>query len=158
MIDQLKGASVWEQELFAHLTTHEQTERSLLEEYRDAAESSGSNAFQYLSQLIIQDEIRHHRLFAELAETLKIDAEMRPEQRPVPRLDHWGPDAPTVVALARRLLECELADAKELRRLSGLLKDVKDVTLWQLLVRLMELDTQKHVEILEFVARHAHDS
>ncbi len=55
------------------------------------------------------------------------------------------------------LLARERADEKELRRLSARLATLKDDTMWQLLVRLMEMDTDKHIAILEFVRRHARD-
>ena len=35
---------------------------------------------------------------------------------------------------------------------------MKDTTLWQLLVKVMELDTEKHAEILRFVRKHARAS
>ena len=155
MANSLMGASVWEERLYQHLASHEDAERGLLEEYQDAAKNSQSQAFGYLASLIVEDEIRHHRVFRDLASALKTDAELRPEQPAVPRLDHWGPDPAAVTELTERLLERERADAKELHRLAGELKEVKDTTLWQLLVRLMEMDTAKHVEILDFVKRHA---
>jgi rubrerythrin len=155
---QLIGASEWEQELYAHLISHVENERELLEQYRDVASSSQSNAFRYLSSLIIEDEIRHHRIFAELASALKNESELSGAEPVVPRLDSWGPDAAQVVELSDYLLEQEYADAKELRHLAGGLKDVRDSTMWQLLVRIMEMDTKKHIEILNFTKRHARRS
>jgi hypothetical protein len=35
------------------------------------------------------------------------------------------------------------------------LKDVKDTSLWELLVELMQHDTEKHLAILRFVQKHA---
>jgi hypothetical protein len=148
------GASVWEEEFYEHVTAHEQTEGELLAEYQQAAEASQSPAFQYLVALIVEDEERHHRVFGELASALQADVELRPDQPAVPRLDGWGPDTARVLEPTDRLLERERADGRELHRLSGQLKSVKDTTMWQLLVRLMEIDTAKHVEILEFVKRH----
>ncbi len=155
MATNLVGASIWEERLYRHLTTHEEHERDLLVEYQEAAEASGSEAFRYLSSLIVEDEIRHHRLFRDLADALKTDAELRPDEPRVPRLDKWGPDAARLVELTEALLAREEADAKELHRLSTRLRNVKDNTMWQLLVRLMEMDTAKHIEILEFVRRNA---
>jgi hypothetical protein len=155
MAAKLMGASVWEEGLYGHLTSHEEKERGLLVEYKAAADASESGAFRYLAALIIKDEIRHHRVFQDLASTLKTEAEMRPEEPAIPYFDHWGPDAAKVVELTDRLLAQEHADAKELHRLAAELKVVKDVSVWQLLVRLMEMDTDKHIEILNFVKRHA---
>lgn len=155
MVQKLVGASVWEEELYEHLTTHEQNERDILLEYQEAAQRSQSPAFQYLVGLIVEDEIRHHRLYRDLAETIKSDVELRPEQPAVPRLDSLGPDADGIIALTEELLERERADARQLAHLAKDLRDVKDTTLWELLVELMEKDTAKHINILEFVRRHA---
>ena len=112
-------------------------------------------AFQYLASLIIGDEIRHHRMFKELASALRTDAEFRPEPPAIPRLDHWGPDNARLVELTTQLLDREHADADELHRLVRQLKDMRDATMWQLLIKVMEMDTAKHIEILEFVKGHA---
>ena len=158
MTAQLIGASVWEEELYGHLTSHEESERELLIAYQDAAASSGSAAFRYLTSLIVEDEVRHHRVFRELASALKTEAEFRPEQPAVPYLDRWGDEPRRIVELSERLLEKERADAHELRRLVKELKDFRDTTMWALLVELMEMDTAKHIAILDFAKRHASES
>jgi rubrerythrin len=155
MATKLVGASISEDELYQHLTSHEQVERGLLVEYQEAAARSQSPAFRYLVSLIVEDEIRHHRVFQDLASALRTDVEMRPEQPAVPRLDLWGSDAAQIIDMTEQLLERERSDARELHRLARELKEVKDTTMWQLLVKLMEMDTAKHLEILEFVKHHA---
>jgi rubrerythrin len=151
----LLGASTWEAELYEHLTTHEAAEGAILAEYREVAAASSSKAFQYLSNLIIEDEIRHHRIFRDLAAALKNEVEIDPEEPAVPNIGTWGHDAVTVLRLTETLLGHERDDAKELRRLSSDLKGLKQESLWQLLVKLMEMDTAKHIEILKFVKRNA---
>jgi len=158
MTDQLVGASVWEQTLYDHLTNHENDERELLVEYQQAAAESGSAAFRYLASLIVDDETRHHRLFQDMAESLRIDAEMRPEEPPIPRLGGWGSDPHKVVDVSERLARHEEMDLEVLHRIRKELGDIKDTTLWALLVKIMELDTQKHVEILNFARHHAKKS
>jgi hypothetical protein len=158
MTTKLVGASVWEENLYEHLTSHEQNERDLLTEYQKAADESGSPAFTYLVGLIVEDEIRHHRVFRDLASALKTEAELRPEEPAVPRLGQLGPNRQRVIELTEQLRDREEADAKQLRHLARELRDVKDTTLWELLVKLMEMDTAKHVEILDFVHSHARKS
>lgn len=155
MAEQLVGASVWEQELYEHLASHEENERELLVEYQQAAADSRSPAFRYLAALIVEDEMRHHRLFRELTESLKLDAELRPGEPEIPRLGGWGSDPRRVVEISDRLARHEEQDLESLRRIRKELDTVKDTTLWALLVKLMELDTSKHKEILDFVRRHA---
>lgn len=61
------GASVWEGELFVHLTTHIERERELLQEYAKVAEGTDSKAFAYVVGMLGEDERRHHQLFIALA-------------------------------------------------------------------------------------------
>jgi rubrerythrin len=149
------GASTWEAELYEHLTSHEAAEGAMLAEYREVAAASSSKAFRYLSDLIIEDEIRHHRIFRDLAAALKNDVEIDPEETAIPNIGDWGHDAATVLRLTETLLANERNDAKELRRLVTHLKGLKQESLWQLLVKLMEMDTAKHIEILKFIKRSA---
>jgi hypothetical protein len=153
-VSELIGASVWEQQLYDHLTSHEQKEREVLVEYKEAAVASKSAALAYLAKLIVDDEVRHHQIFRDLASALRSEAELRPEDPVVPRLDVYKGDPQQVLEWTERLLERERADAKEFRRLAGDMKDLKDTTLWWLLVKIMEMDTAKHIEILEFVQHH----
>ena len=149
------GPSAWARDLYVHLTSHVETERGLLEEYRSAAEASSSKAFAYLVNLLIEDEMRHHRILSELADSLETMS-LRPgaADPQVPYLDFNRTDKEAVLALTETLLEREQQDALELKRLQHELRDVKDTTLWGLLVDLMERDTQKHVAILRFVKKH----
>lgn len=150
-----RGASPWERDLWTHLTTHVEAERGLLEAYSAVAEQSPSKAFSYLVGLLIEDEIRHHRLFNELARSLRTEAELRGEDPVIPYLDFVQVDRATILDATRELLASEAKDAKELKRLQRELREVKDTTLWSLLVELMERDTQKHIAILRFVRKHA---
>jgi rubrerythrin len=154
----LIGASVWEEDLYQHLTTHLGNELDLLVAYKEAAAESKSAAFRYLAAIIIEDEMRHHRVFEDLANALRSDVEMRPIEPAVPDLSGFGELPEKVVQLTDALLAREEQDAGELRHLSRELRDVRDTTLWQLLVKMMELDTEKHAEILRFVRKHARAS
>ncbi len=149
------GGSPWEIELYRMLTSHVATERSLLEDYMTAADGVGSKALTYLVNLLVDDEKRHHRMFLDLAASLKSDAELAPDDPAVPRIDFNRHNAGHVVEVTNRLLANEEADAKELKRLKKALHDVEDTTLWSLLVDLMLRDTEKHIAILEFATRTA---
>lgn len=155
MTSQLVGASVWEDELYEHLTSHEDNERDLLASYQQAADNAGSSPFSYLVGLIVDDEKRHHQLFRDLAAALRTDAEMRGDQPAVPRLDGWGGHPRLLAELSAQLIDQERQDLKQLRALEHELKDLKDTTIWSLLVKIMQADTNKHIEILDFVRRHA---
>jgi rubrerythrin len=155
MASKLIGASVWEEELYEHLLSHGALEGGALEAYQRAADKSESAAFRYLVSLIMEDERRHHKLFADLADALRVDAEVRPTEPKIPRLGRWDDQQGQILELTDRLLDLERGDAKELKRLAHELDDVKDTTLWSLLVELMEADTAKHIRILEFIKKQA---
>jgi hypothetical protein len=56
MSDTLIGASVWEDDLYRHLSTHIASEIDLLTAYKSAADESKSAAFRYLANLIIESK------------------------------------------------------------------------------------------------------
>lgn len=150
----LPGASVWEEHLYQHLSSHVENERGILELYQSAANQSGSKAFKYLVGLIIHEEIRHHRRFEELASSLRSDALMSRDEPEIPFIDWWTLDHSEIKALTDQLIHQEEADQQDLRRLRHEMRDVEDTTLWSLLVQLMEADTAKHLSILKFVKKH----
>jgi hypothetical protein len=149
------GPSEWERNLYTHLTSHVESESVLLKEYSAAAQTSPSKALSYLVNLLIEDEIRHHRIFSELAESLKTEALLGGKDPVVPYMDFdQVANHDAVLDLTRRILDQEKRDADELKHLQHELRSVKDTSLWSILVELMERDTQKHIAILRFVRKH----
>jgi hypothetical protein len=148
------GPSAFERDLYAHLTSHVQAERGLLEQYSAVAEQTESKAFRYLVNLLIEDEIRHHRFFSEIAGSLKTEASLSGEDPAIPDIDFVRADREAVLDGTKHLLKAEQRDARELRRLHRELQAVEDVSLWSLLVDLMQRDTQKHIAILRYVRKH----
>jgi len=155
MGEALIGGTAWQQALYAHLRDHGETERELLDTYRRAAEESESAAFRYLVSTLLDDELRHHRTFTQMAETLRIEVDQLREEFPIPPLGHWGFEHRRIVELTEALLEQERRDASQLEQLSTDLQGVEDITMWHLLVEMMRADTAKHVRILEFIRDHA---
>ena len=152
------GPSAWQRDLFAHLTSHVQAESGLLENYSVVAEQTQSKAFRYLVNLLIEDEIRHHRIFTELADSLETEASLSSEDPIIPYMDFYRADRVALRDSTKQLMENEQKDARELKRLQRELRMVKDTSLWGLLVDLMQRDTQKHIAILRFVRNHARPS
>lgn len=149
------GASAWEERLWTHLATHVMEENKLLVEYSAAARETRSKAFAYLVNLLVEDETRHHRIFAELAASLKTEAELSRQPPKIPYMDFARADGGALLEVTERLLKREEQDARELKRLQSELRSVKDTSLWGLLVDLMQRDTQKHIAMLRFAKRHA---
>ncbi len=151
----IPGASVWEQGLYDHLTAHVENEEEIVQAYEELAGSTDSPAFAYLVRLIVDDERRHHQLLRDLAETIRTSAELVGEARPIPDLALFRADRQRIVAETERFLEWEKEDNEELERLAKDLKDVRNTTVWELVVRLMQNDNEKHRRILEFIRDRA---
>ncbi|MGD9700863.1 MAG: hypothetical protein AB7Q42_02815 [Acidimicrobiia bacterium] len=159
MSTRLTGASVWEQQVYDHVTGHVAAEGAILDEYQQLAnDETSSPAFRFLARLILEDERRHHRMFNDLAESIRQMSELRSEDEPIPSLRGLRADRDRVIEITDRLLEVERADAKELKSVAKELKDVKETTLWGLLIELMQDDTDKHVKILKFIRDRAQES
>jgi hypothetical protein len=158
MSTQITGASVWEQEIYDQVSGHVVAEGSILDEYQRLADDpSGSPAFRYLAGLILADEHRHHQLFNDLAESIRQSAQLRDDE-PIPSLHGLKADRERIMATTERLIETEQADAREIKQLAKKMKDVRETTLWGLLLELMQDDTAKHIKILQFIrdrAQHA---
>jgi rubrerythrin len=127
----------------------------MLEKYAEVAERTDSKAFRYLVKLLIDEEVRHHRLFSEMADSLETQALMKREEPDIPYMDFQKADRAAMLEGAKELLENEKRDIGELKRLQRELRDLKDTSLWGLLVELMQRDTEKHIAILKFVRDHA---
>jgi len=147
----IPGASVWEQSVYSYLVAHVENEKDIVDGYEELATTDSSAALRYLSALIVRDERRHHEVFGQLAESLRHTAELRGGQPPIPDLAGLEADGERIRAITTRFLAVEREDATMLEQLAHQLRDVKDTTLWTLLVELMQDDTRKHIRILEFL-------
>ena len=155
----IAGASVWEQELYDYVCNHGAREGAMLAEYqRIADDESTSPAFRYLATMILEDERRHHALFDDLANTIRQTAEFRDEELSIPSLAGLRRDRERIIDITERLLKSERDDSRTLDVLRKQLKDVRDTTLWDLIVEVMQHDTDKHIKILRFIRDHARDA
>jgi len=148
---ELEGGSVWDEEVYSAFRAHVSEEDELLAEYRRLAADTGSPDVAYLVGLIAEDEERHHRLFEELAESLRGVVELEPGGHGVPDIPLRREGAALRKATAE-LIAFERADARKLRQLRRELKPVAETTIWPLLIETMELDTKKHILILRHIA------
>ena len=81
------GTSEWEQDVYQHVSAHGQVEGEILDEYTTLADDETiSPAFSYLARIVLEDEERHHRIFEELAETMRQMGTNRDATPPIPSL------------------------------------------------------------------------
>lgn len=153
----IPGASVWEQQLYDHITSHVDNEMDVIRSYAELAESTDSPAFAYLARMILADEHRHHEMLKDLADTIKTSAELSSEPTPIPELGMFGADRERIIEETERYLELEKQDNKELDAIAKELKDVRNTTAWELVVRLIQHDNEKHQRILKFIRDRARE-
>jgi hypothetical protein len=80
---------------------------------------------------------------------------MSGEPTPIPDLGLFRADRERILTETDRYLAVEERDNRELERLAKELRDVRNTTLWQLVVRLIQDDNAKHRRVLEFVRERA---
>lgn len=143
----------WDENLLAHFHEHVEGEWELLQEYAEFRDA-GPEHVRYLIDLILGDEARHHQWFRELLNRVRSDIDWRDYGPKVPYVTKAA-DSAALVAATDRFLALEREDARSLRSLKKELRPVRDTTLFSLLVEFMELDTRKHIAILEFIRHRA---
>jgi rubrerythrin len=146
----------WESTVTAMLGSHIGHEADIVAEYRRFAEEAKDPAIRYLINLVAEDEDRHHHLFTDLVAAVVAAADSREATSPLPSLGS-EPEPRQLREENRRFLAAEEDDARQLRALRRALRDVSDTTIWPLLIELVELDTQKHRRILQFIDRHCRE-
>ena len=152
------GTPEWEREIYEHVARHGRIEGEILEEYRELlADDDMSPAFKYLAEMLLQDEVRHHRIFDDLAETMRQVHDDVAGPTPIPSLHGFHADRIRIQRVTDRLLEVERDDLAELKDLAKRLKEFDKVTLWGLLIELMIDDTKKHIKILKFIRDRSKD-
>lgn len=128
---------------------HVREESHFLDAYEQLCSEVLDPGARFLIELILEDERRHHTLFERMAASARGDAE---PSAGTPDPPHVAPDeARRILEPTQRFLEAELEDRLHLRELREKLKPARDDTVWHLVVELMELDTAKHVKILEYL-------
>lgn len=149
--------SRWEEELFAHFTQHTEQENTLLSAYEALARTSGSEFVRYLSAMLLEDEQRHHRMFTQLANTMVAQSTLTRVEDDIPPVTPTR-DVADLRPLTAQLIALEEEDRVQLARLRKELRDVRDTTMWDLLVQIAERDTDKHLLILRFIEGVARDA
>ena len=152
------GSREWESDVYQHVANHGHIEGEILDEYQRLADDEEiPPAFAYLARIILDDEVRHHRIFDDLAENMRQMVEESDDRSPIPSLRGFHTDRVRIQRLTEQLLEVERSDERELKDLAKRLKEFDKVTLWGLLIELMLDDTRKHIKILKFIQDRSKD-
>ena len=135
------------------LERHGEAEGAVLDSYQQVAERrSVDDAIQYLVGLILDDEQRHHEVFAQMANRIRSFMWEVPVEPSLPVMPKRSD--PDLLTETQRLLAFQKRDAKELRGLRKTLRNSSKASLDPLMVELMLHDTAKHIAILAYIKSH----
>ena len=148
---------VWAQDLAHYLQEHMDTEREALRAYAHLAEETRSEQIRFLINMILDDEVRHHRIFQDMVNWIRAEHSQRDDvESPMGRSSSTvGDEREHLLEMTEQLLELEREDETELRELEKMVTEVADTAWWSALVDSMRHDTRKHIMLLEAVVRLA---
>lgn len=138
--------------LLDQLEAHEESERALLSDYRYAARFGSDRGVDFLMNLILEDEERHHRLMRTMASDVRSALLWHAPGDPLPDVGSTRQAAANLLVQTEQFLEVEDQSADQLRHLKKAVKGVNSGLL-ELIVDGMERDTQKHIGILKFIRK-----
>ncbi|MGQ0848575.1 MAG: hypothetical protein ACT4OP_05570 [Actinomycetota bacterium] len=145
---------IWAQQLAHYLQEHMDTEREALRTYAHLAEETRSDRVRFLIQMIIDDEVRHHRLFQDMVNWVRAEYSQRDDIETRMGLGGGtdiGEEREHLLELTEELLVMERDDEKDLKELDKIVGEVADTAWWSALFESMRLDTRKHAMLLETV-------
>lgn len=150
---------VWAQELAHYLQEHMDTEREALREYAHLAEETTSPQIRFLITMILDDEVRHHRIFQDMVNWIRAEHSQRDDFETSIGFSTslGGDEREHILEMTDKLLDMEREDEDDLRDLDKIVTEVADTAWWSTLVDSMRHDTRKHIMLLEAVRRLASD-
>lgn len=145
----IPGVSAVEQ-LMDRFEVHENQEGEFVRRYKEIAEKSENPSVKFLLQLIISDEERHHAVIHAIVSTLKGDLTWTKPPDAIPTLADLGEVKEELLKLTVDFVKHEKEGIKEYKKL---IKSSKGYYhgLFVLLLQSIIHDSEKHVEILEFL-------
>ncbi len=146
--------SVLDGRLHAELLEHAFKEDELLHSYQRVAQQSGSPYVRYLVDLIVADEKRHHDLFADWALQLADHATFRSAEGSMPEVQEVPGDHETLLAATERLMAAEREDLRKTRQFRKETRDMRNTTVWPIVLDIMARNAKSHIRVLKFIRKH----
>ncbi len=136
--------------LMNEFEAHEGEEEKILRQYRDATAQTKNPLVKTLLQLIISDEEKHRALMHSMLSTLKGDLTWTKPEDAIRGLYDIGEAKEKLLAVTEAFIRLEKEGLKESK---ALIKESKGYHhgVFALFLRCMIADTEKHIDILEFL-------
>lgn len=130
--------------------THESQEAKFTQTYKEIAEKSKNPLVKFLLRLIISDEEKHHAVIHAIVSTLKGDLTWTKPEDSIRGLYNLREEKEELLKLTEDFIQLEKEGIKEYK---DLIKACKGYYrgLFVLLLQSMIRDSEKHMEILEFL-------
>jgi len=136
--------------LLKEFESHDGKEGDFIRSYKDIAAKSNDPLIKYLLQMIITDEERHHAVMHAMASSLRGSINWSKAADAIPSMSELGAEKGELMKLTTDFIKLEKDGIKESKQL---LKSTKGYYqgLFTLLVATTIHDSEKHVEILDFL-------
>ena len=136
--------------LLEEFESHDVKEGEFIRAYKEIAENSKDSLIKFLLQLIISDEEKHHAIIHAMAASLKGSLQWTKQEGAIPSLSDLGEEKDKLLELTADFIDHEKQGIKETKKLA---KECAGYYrgLFPLLLKATIHDSEKHVEVLEFL-------
>lgn len=138
--------------LMKEFESHETHEAAFLRRYREMLETTQNPLVKFLVELIVADEEKHHVVLHAMTSTLEGSLTWTHLQNAIEGLYNLGKEKDEILKLTEDFLRVEKKEIGEYRKLMRATKRYYR-GLFALFLAAMIHDSEKHVEILEFLRK-----
>jgi len=136
--------------LMNEFEVHEGHESEFTRRYKEISEKTANPLIRFLLRLIVSDEEKHHAVTHAMVSTLRGDLTWTKPEDAISGLYELAGTQEELLRLTEDFIEVEKSGIEEYKRLIKVSKGYYH-GLFSLLLRAMVHDSEKHVEILEFL-------
>jgi bacterioferritin (cytochrome b1) len=140
------------EKLLSQFEAHEREEEKVLKQYREIADETQNPLIKTLLQLIISDEEKHRTILHSMLSTLRGDLNWTRPDDAITGLYEIGIAKEKLVAITDAFIRLEQEGLQECKELVTESKRYHR-GVFSLLLRCMMNDSEKHLEILEFLKK-----
>ncbi len=131
---------------------HEEEEGRFVRRYKEIAENSRNPLIRFLLRWIISDEEKHHAVTRAMVSTLKGDLIWKEPEESLHGIVEAGSERNALLKLTEEFIRLEKGGIREYKKLTKASRGYYR-GLFALLVNSMMHDSEKHIEILNFLRR-----
>ncbi len=136
--------------LMREFESHETHETAFLRKYRELLETTHNPLVKFLVELIVADEEKHNVVLHAMTSTLKGSLTWTQHQNDIGGADNLGKEKDDMLRVTEDFIHVEQKEIEEYRKLARATKRYYQ-GLFTLFLAAMIHDSEKHVEILEFL-------